>query len=41
MLERCPGMYCGRIELSSDIWSACGACPRGFRVNEVNLIGLQ
>jgi len=35
-LTRCPGRYCGR-ELLTDgnttLWSGCGACPRGFRVN--------
>ncbi|CAD7085171.1 unnamed protein product [Hermetia illucens] len=34
MLDRCPGLYCGRIALGNDTWSDCGACPRGFRVNE-------
>ncbi|XP_022662306.1 JNK1/MAPK8-associated membrane protein-like isoform X2 [Varroa destructor] len=29
----CPGSYCGRIRLGdSGNFSACGACPRGFRV---------
>lgn len=26
-------MYCGRELLSNGSWSACGACPRGFRAN--------
>lgn len=33
-LERCPGLYCGRVSLDNNTWSECGACPRGFRVNE-------
>lgn len=38
MTEKCPGLYCGRIYLENDVWSdVCGACPRGFRVNETNL----
>nr|CAG4635001.1 EOG090X0BGA [Alona affinis] len=35
-LTRCPGQYCGRqlIETENEtIWSACGSCPRGSRVN--------
>ena len=35
-LTRCPGRYCGRellIDGNTTIWSGCGACPRGFRVN--------
>lgn len=33
--SKCPGLYCGRtlLENSSD-WSDCGACLRGYRVNE-------
>lgn len=35
MIEKCPGLYCGRTYLElNDTWSDCGACPRGFRVNE-------
>ncbi|KAM7361412.1 JNK1/MAPK8-associated membrane protein [Cochliomyia hominivorax] len=34
LLARCPGQYCGRIQLENDTWSDCGPCPRGFRVNE-------
>lgn len=34
-IERCPGLYCGRIlNETTGIWSNCGACPRGYRVNE-------
>ncbi|XP_013102800.1 JNK1/MAPK8-associated membrane protein [Stomoxys calcitrans] len=33
LLERCPGQYCGRIQLENG-WSDCGPCPRGYRVNE-------
>lgn len=32
MSGKCPGLYCGRT-LIDDIWSDCGSCPRGFRVN--------
>lgn len=28
---KCPGHYCGRIELGSNNYSDCGACPRGYR----------
>uniref|UniRef100_A0A1B6KTR5 JNK1/MAPK8-associated membrane protein n=1 Tax=Graphocephala atropunctata TaxID=36148 RepID=A0A1B6KTR5_9HEMI len=31
MKTRCPGEYCGRIELGPNNYSDCGACPRGFR----------
>lgn len=34
MLTKCPGLYCGRTELDNNLWSDCGSCPRGFRVNE-------
>lgn len=34
MIDRCPGLYCGRILLQNDTWSNCGACPRGYRVND-------
>lgn len=29
----CPGLYCGTVLLPDGNWSACGACPRGFRTN--------
>nr|CAG4646497.1 EOG090X0BGA [Macrothrix elegans] len=35
-LTRCPGYYCGRYLIqngNTTKWSACGPCPRGFRVN--------
>ncbi|XP_014217258.1 JNK1/MAPK8-associated membrane protein [Copidosoma floridanum] len=32
-LMRCPGLYCGREQLSDGNWTECGACPRGFRTN--------
>ena len=35
-LSRCPGYYCGRswIENGNEsMWSACGSCASGFRVN--------
>lgn len=35
---KCPGLYCGRTLLEnttlSILWSDCGACPRGYRVND-------
>lgn len=33
---KCPGRYCGRQLIhdgNSTIWSNCGSCPRGFRVD--------
>ncbi|XP_025425655.1 JNK1/MAPK8-associated membrane protein [Sipha flava] len=33
---RCPGYYCGRRELGNGLFSDCGSCPSGTRVN-VNL----
>ncbi|XP_055716298.1 JNK1/MAPK8-associated membrane protein-like [Phlebotomus papatasi] len=34
-IERCPGLYCGRMFFEeNNTWSNCGACPRGYRVNE-------
>lgn len=32
-MRRCPGLYCGQIELSSNNYSECGVCPRGYRSN--------
>lgn len=32
-IPTCPGLYCGRSELSNGDWSDCGACERGFRTN--------
>lgn len=39
---KCPGLYCGRTfiydQLAANVtaaWSACGACPQGFRVHIV------
>ncbi|CAG4957665.1 unnamed protein product [Colias eurytheme] len=32
-VRTCPGLYCGRTELSDNSWSECGACPRGYRTN--------
>lgn len=32
-VRSCPGLYCGRTELSDGQWSDCGACPRGYRTN--------
>lgn len=34
MLGKCPGKYCGQTDLGNDTFSDCGACPRGFRVDE-------
>ncbi|RZF44993.1 hypothetical protein LSTR_LSTR001954 [Laodelphax striatellus] len=36
-VARCPGLYCGRYLLENGNWSECGACPRGFKVNETSL----
>ncbi|XP_062502773.1 JNK1/MAPK8-associated membrane protein-like [Corticium candelabrum] len=36
VIEKCPGLYCGRTSSLSD----CGACPRGYRVNESSEISL-
>ena len=37
-LTKCPGLYCGRHLIENgngtNIWSACGSCPIGSRVNE-------
>jgi len=30
----CPGRYCGRIQLQQGNFSECGACPRGFIVQD-------
>lgn len=38
MAEKCPGIYCGRQYLGNDTWSDCGACPRGFQVDESRCI---
>ncbi|EFX72149.1 hypothetical protein DAPPUDRAFT_216283 [Daphnia pulex] len=36
-LTKCPGYYCGRHQIPAEngtsIWSSCGSCPRGSRVN--------
>lgn len=37
VIERCPGLYCGRTNITNETLSDCGACPRGFRVNELFL----
>ncbi|CAG9830262.1 unnamed protein product [Diabrotica balteata] len=34
----CPGLYCGRTQLSNYELSECGPCPRGFRRNETTYI---
>lgn len=34
MVERCPGLYCGRTPLNNTTFSDCWSCPRGSRVNE-------
>lgn len=33
-MDRCPGQYCGRTLYDNGSWSDCGACERGYRVNE-------
>lgn len=33
----CPGLYCGRSEISDTTYSACGKCERGWRVYKGNL----
>jgi len=33
---RCPGLYCGR-ELLNGSWSSCGACPRGYRTDDLSV----
>jgi len=36
-LSHCPGIYCGRQKIengNSSLWSPCGACPRGSRVDK-------
>lgn len=30
---RCPGYYCGRLDLGNGRTSDCGSCPTGTRVN--------
>ncbi|XP_015120209.1 JNK1/MAPK8-associated membrane protein [Diachasma alloeum] len=37
LLEKCPGLYCGRELLEDGNWTECGACPRGFRTNESSI----
>lgn len=36
-ITKCPGYYCGRYQIQGDnetsLWSSCGPCPRGSRVN--------
>ncbi|XP_055373867.1 JNK1/MAPK8-associated membrane protein [Condylostylus longicornis] len=32
-MGKCPGLYCGRVFFENQTWSDCGACPRGFRVD--------
>ncbi|XP_062570241.1 JNK1/MAPK8-associated membrane protein-like [Saccostrea cucullata] len=36
-VERCPGLYCGRIPLGNNNYSECGACPRGYQPNEESI----
>ncbi|XP_061162438.1 JNK1/MAPK8-associated membrane protein-like isoform X2 [Saccostrea echinata] len=36
-VERCPGLYCGRISLGNNNYSECGACPRGYQPNEESI----
>lgn len=36
-VERCPGLYCGRILLGGNNYSECGACPRGYQPNEQSI----
>ncbi|XP_037037054.1 JNK1/MAPK8-associated membrane protein-like [Bradysia coprophila] len=38
MADKCPGIYCGRLKLENDTWSDCGACPRGYQVDESRCI---
>ncbi|XP_063977517.1 JNK1/MAPK8-associated membrane protein isoform X2 [Diachasmimorpha longicaudata] len=37
LLEKCPGLYCGREFLEDGNWTECGACPRGFKTNESSI----
>lgn len=30
-MERCPGLYCGRININGTLSPYCGACPTGYR----------
>ena len=30
-MERCPGIYCGRININGTLSPYCGACPTGYR----------
>lgn len=36
-MTSCPGMFCGRLNLSTSCFSSCQACPRGYRVDEDSL----
>ncbi|XP_022333142.2 JNK1/MAPK8-associated membrane protein-like [Crassostrea virginica] len=36
-VERCPGLYCGRIPLGDNNYSECGACPRGYQPDEQSI----
>ncbi|XP_048734627.1 JNK1/MAPK8-associated membrane protein-like [Ostrea edulis] len=36
-VQRCPGLYCGRIPLGNGNHSECGACPRGYQPNEQSI----
>lgn len=38
--NKCPGLYCGRMYLENDTLSDCGACMRGYRVNDTNICTL-
>lgn len=29
-LGKCPGSYCGRMPITNESYSECGACERGF-----------
>ena len=33
----CPGLYCGRTDISDTHYSACGKCERGWRVSNNTL----
>jgi hypothetical protein len=31
---KCPGYYCGRMPVTNETFSDCGACDRGWKRNE-------
>jgi len=32
-MDKCLGLYCGRMKFNNSVWDACGACSSGFRAD--------